>query len=1121
MKTNPSISLHLPRCLSCAALACLLPVLLVCHPVRAAGKPQLGSYVHATLQQVNVTLAHTGGSVPTMSWDGATITVSNGAAVAKLNLQAPELITGILYRDTQVAMPYGYKIGYAGPPGAENAPIRAMMSSLAVPGDPFETYTEIFFGYEAGQATDYKSPYDFPSKLEEDQIDVIRTSAYDASTGILTVNATADFLGYDPTPGIGMFLATATIQIRYALVEMLSMEIIATGEDVEVSSEDGSFATFIMPNSNIGYAPVRIEGNARIVTGIESEADVRFLSGPNSTEQHIAAWFILPELSDVTINELKRASSEDSIRARLWLKAGEINAEVNRYQGGPRSDFSVKTPIATIGVRGTALKVTHSVALNKSTCVVFEGGPVDVQGQTPELAGMLMRGDSAVITPTTLTGSFFETVHPRAQGYKAEFFAHADTPAGIALEPDGDLLVLDDTSGNLTRITPAGSATAYFTAAVPTSGWFGPLLRADGTAVAGHGADGKVYQISTSGVRTLFATIPDPISGIALKADGNLVTTSTTGKLHQISTGGVVTELLTGLVDPSHPAIGADGLVYLAEGNPKRLACINGAAVQNVASIASAPQMLAQVPGFGLVLGQGEPKSFDASSLSTVNTATGATALFADQFSFISGVAGNTTLYYVADPVENSITKITPLPLSTPALSIGTSVLDFGRITATTTSAPKPVTLTNSGTGNLSITGISSTFAVFSPAHAALPIVLAPGASAVVLVSYTPTGTTRTKATLDVVSNDPADATRQVRLDGTGTLPEITMAEPPLRLAGELVTLSVTDGSGGAGLLQVFVGAQEITDFTYIEDVDGMGSIVMRLPPGIPAGTTSVSLMINGVTGSAVDYEVGPAAGSRLSFETLGPIVYFKPVVLAGTSTALIPIRNRGNATLNVTAHSTNHSAFTVVSPAAPFNLTAGATGVIQVLFSPSATGTTTALLSVASNDPIDPVARIELSARLLSYDPTDFWRTSYFPTNPNNPLVAGHLADGDDDGMTNLEERAFSSNPNNGMAAAEAPLSVRFEGDGTAVCTVRVNYLAEDIVVRLMQSSGFSSWTEIASYHPRGGFVERAASSQIVPAGSSIIGDTAIFSESIWHPDGAAGEGFFRLQVDTLAVDP
>ncbi len=485
-----------------------------------------------------MTLAHTGGSVPAMNWDGATVTVSKGAAVAKLNLQAPELIIGSLYRNDQVAVPNGYTIAYRGPPGTENAPIRATMSSLPVPGDPFETYTEIYFGYEAGQTVQYESPNHFPSILKEDQFLSIRSGTYDANTGILTINATADFLGYDPTPGIGMFLATATIQIKYALVEKPSIEILATGDSVEVSSEDGSFDTFTMQDSNIvGYAPVRIEGNARIITGIESVADVRFLSGPSTAEQYITAYFILRELSDITINELKRASSEDSVRTRLWLKAGEINAEVNRYQGGPRSDFSVKTPIAICGVRGTAFKITHSVALNKSTCRVFEGGPVDIQGLTPDLAGMLITGDLVEITPTTLTGTFFETVHPRAQGHKTEFFAHADTPAGIALEADGDLLVLDDSSGNVTRITSVGTASAYFTAAVPLSGWFGPLLRVDGTAVAAHGDDGKVYQISTLGARTLFATVPDPVTGIAIKADGDLITTSTTGKLHQISTG--------------------------------------------------------------------------------------------------------------------------------------------------------------------------------------------------------------------------------------------------------------------------------------------------------------------------------------------------------------------------------------------------------------------------------------------------------------------------------------------------------------------------------------------------------------------------------------------------------
>lgn len=86
----------------------------------------------------------------------------------------------------------------------------------------------------------------------------------------------------------------------------------------------------------------------RIITGMDSAVQLQF--GGNSV-------VVVKELTDFKVGEF--AQDEDSARTRLWLKAGEVSAEVNPNKSG-QSDFSVKTPTATCSVRGTGIDVAHA-----------------------------------------------------------------------------------------------------------------------------------------------------------------------------------------------------------------------------------------------------------------------------------------------------------------------------------------------------------------------------------------------------------------------------------------------------------------------------------------------------------------------------------------------------------------------------------------------------------------------------------------------------------------------------------------------------------------------------------------------------------------------------------------
>src|SRR5260370_6590094 len=131
-----------------------------------------------------------------------------------------------------------------------------------------------------------------------------------------------------------------------------------------------------------------------------------------------------------------------------------------------------------------------------------------------------------------------------------------------------------------------------------------------------------------------------------------------------------------------------------------------------------------------------------------------------------------------------------------PAVVLAPTSLTFANQLLNTTSAAQTVTLTNTGTGPLTITSIAasgdfawtSTGATACPISPAIPI-LAAGANCKISVTFTPTATGARAGTLTITDN-ATPPTQTVGLTGTGTNPP-----PDFGLTGPTTTQSVTAGS--------------------------------------------------------------------------------------------------------------------------------------------------------------------------------------------------------------------------------------------------------------------------------------------------------------------------------------
>ncbi len=128
-----------------------------------------------------------------------------------------------------------------------------------------------------------------------------------------------------------------------------------------------------------------------------------------------------------------------------------------------------------------------------------------------------------------------------------------------------------------------------------------------------------------------------------------------------------------------------------------------------------------------------------------------------------------------------------------------------------------------------------------------------------------------------------------------------------------------------------------------------------------------------------------------------------------------------------------------------------------------------------------------------VTLTPVNSWLSQKFGANAGNPAIAGLAADPDGDGLNNLLEYAFNSNP----LAGEAAVFPTVEYDGVNVTiTYQRNLNASDLTWQVQETTDFTSWNPAS----------------VTESILSTSGDTQTVQDAV--PIGSAGLKFLRLQV-------
>lgn len=304
-----------------------------------------------------------------------------------------------------------------------------------------------------------------------------------------------------------------------------------------------------------------------------------------------------------------------------------------------------------------------------------------------------------------------------------------------------------------------------------------------------------------------------------------------------------------------------------------------------------------------------------------------------------------------------------------PAISVSPASISFGSL-VDGQSKTQPVTITNTGTANLTISQLGSTATGVSVSGVTTPLTIAAGQSSTFNVQYAPQAAGATSGSVTIASNAP-NSQVSVPVSGTGVTATSTVAANPASVSFGNVntgsssnqTITITNtGNSSATVSQIGVSGQGLA-------VSGV-STPLTLTPG---QTASLNVKFSPTTAAAVSGSVSIVSGQgttsvgvtgtgvQANLAVSQASVSFSNVVTGTSNSQPIQISNTGNASLTITAANISGAGFSTTGLSLPATLSAGQSSSFSVQFAPQTAGSVTGSLVLSSNAANSP-ATIALS---------------------------------------------------------------------------------------------------------------------------------------------------------------
>jgi len=357
---------------------------------------------------------------------------------------------------------------------------------------------------------------------------------------------------------------------------------------------------------------------------------------------------------------------------------------------------------------------------------------------------------------------------------------------------------------------------------------------------------------------------------------------------------------------------------------------------------------------------------------------------------FSIAVSGNCTLTYTFMPSvpvsQNQVITINSNASTTPdgltlqgagveaQLTISPSPLDFGEQVVGVASSAQSVTLSNPGSGPLTVSSVSlsAPFAITGGSCGAAPYDIPAAGHCSLTVTLTPANTGPVSDNL-VVNSNAATSPDSIVVQGNGVQPQLSVTPSPLNFGDQPVgtasgaqsltlmnggnsTLTITSvsasaapfattgGSCGATPITIPASSSCTISYTFSPSATGAASQVIGLESDAPSSPDAVTLQGNGTQGALEIAQQPLNFGDHLVGTTSDP--------------QSVTLSNSGDAAVNVSS---------ITAASAPFSRTGGSCAAgsfsipvsgnctIEYTFSPTATGAANQSLTVTSDSGTNP----------------------------------------------------------------------------------------------------------------------------------------------------------------------
>jgi len=297
--------------------------------------------------------------------------------------------------------------------------------------------------------------------------------------------------------------------------------------------------------------------------------------------------------------------------------------------------------------------------------------------------------------------------------------------------------------------------------------------------------------------------------------------------------------------------------------------------------------------------------------------------------------------------------SLTGTGTAVPQVSLAPSSLTFASQAVGTTSAAQLITISNTGTGSLTLTSITASgdFADTTTCGASLSA----GASCTVSVTFTPsTSGARTGAV--TITDNASGSPQTASLSGTGAAPAVKLNPPTsLSFAAENVgstslgTVTVTN-TGSAPLS--LTGVTASGDFTQTSNCGSSLAVnasctvtVTFKPTAIESRSGTLTLTDNASPGTQTVALTGTGLGPEASFSPTS-LVFSGRLMGATSPVQTVTLTNTGNAAMTITSLTASGD-FAATSNCSS-SLAVNGSCTVSVTFRPTAAGVRTGVLSIS-----------------------------------------------------------------------------------------------------------------------------------------------------------------------------